>query len=111
MADELPPKTDRIDSVFRNGSMTVVGVLAAFSLGILTEWTVDPSPWKWADLAVVVPMIFGIAAQLLALKRLLHPDSLQAPVYARAIRLFLWGLGLLAAGVLLGVIADALAAF
>jgi len=109
MSDQLPPKTDRIDSVFRNGSMTVVGVLAAFSLGILTEWTVDPSPWKLGDVAVVAPMVAGIVAQLLALKRLLHPDSLDAAHYGRAIRLFLWGLGLLASGVMIGVIADALA--
>lgn len=108
MADELPPKADRIDSVFRNGSMTVVGVLAAFSLGILTEWTIDPSPWTLADLAIVTPMVAGIAAQLLALKRLLHPDSLDLAHYSRAIRTFLWGLGLLASGVMIGVIADGL---
>jgi len=111
MADEpVPPHGSerRIDSVFRNGSMTVVGVLAAFSLGILTEWTTaDATPWTLADLAIVAPMVAGIAAQLLALKRLLHPDSLNGPYYARAIRLFLWGLGLLASGVMIGVIVDA----
>jgi hypothetical protein len=114
MADDPVPhhgSERRIDSVFRNGSMTVVGVLAAFSLGILTEWTTgDGRPWKVADLAIVIPMVVGIAAQLLALKRLLHPDSLNMTCYARAIRLFLWGLGLLAAGVMVGVIADGLSA-
>jgi hypothetical protein len=106
MADEQPPKDGRIDSVFRNGSMTVVGVLTAFSLGILTQWTDDPTPWHWIDLIVVAPMVAGTAAQLIALKRLLQPSSLEARVYARAIRMFLWGLSLLAAGVLLGVIQD-----
>ncbi|UNK49138.1 hypothetical protein MNR01_15615 [Lysobacter sp. S4-A87] len=90
--------------------MTVVGVLAAFSLGILTQWTDDPEPWHLTDIGVVTPMVAGIAAQLVALKRLLHPDSLQASQYSRAIRMFLWGLGLLAAGVLIGVIQDGLAA-
>ena len=92
--------------------MTVVGVLAAFSLGILTEWTVaDSTPWKLADLAIVLPMVAGIAAQLLALKRLLHPQSLDAVHYGKAIRLFLWGLGLLSLGVMIGVVADAVVAF
>ncbi len=106
MADEPSPQSGQIDSVFRNGSMTVVGVLTAFSLGILTQWTDDPEPWHWIDLIVVAPMVAGIAAQLVALKRLLHPSSLEAPVYSRAIRMFLWGLSLLAAGVLLSVVQD-----
>ena len=106
MADEQPPKAGQIDSVFRNGSMTVVGVLTAFSLGIVTQWTDDPTPWHWIDLVVVAPMVAGTFAQLIALKRLLHPNSLDAAVYARAIRMFLWGLSLLAAGVLLGVVQD-----
>jgi hypothetical protein len=110
MADESPPQDGRIDSVFRNGSMTVVGVLTAFSLGILTQWTDDPTPWHWIDLIVVAPMVAGTAAQLIAMKRLLHPDSLDAAIYTRAIRLFLWGLSLLAAGVLLGVMQDAASA-
>lgn len=99
-----------IDATFRNGSMTVVGVLTAFSLGILTQWTDDPTPWQVFDLVVVAPMVAGIVAQLAALKRLLQPDSLLVTCYARAIRLFLWGLALLASGVLLGVLQDAVTA-
>ncbi len=86
--------------------MTVVGVLTAFSLGILMQRTEDPAPWHVSNLAVVLPMIAGIAVQLLALRRLLHPSSLSTHRYLRAIRLFLWGLGLLAAGVTLGVAQD-----
>ena len=101
---------ESVDPTFRNGSMTVVGVLAAFSLGILTQWTDDPTPWHVTDLAVVAPMVVGIAAQLVALKRLLHPDSLRIASYSRAIRLFLWGLVLLASGVVIGVAQDAITA-
>lgn len=104
-----PPEA-RIDATFRNGSMTVVGVLAAFSLGFLTQWTDDPKPWHRIDLAAVLPMVAGTVAQLLALKRLLHPDALRVPYYMRAIRLFLCGLVLLATGVLIGVAHDALTA-
>jgi hypothetical protein len=106
---DVPPRTPpRIDATFRNGSMTVVGVLAAFSLGILMQVTDDPAPWHATELIVVVPMATGIAAQLVALKRLLHPTALEMPRYLRAIRLFLSGLALLATGVVLGVVQDAI---
>lgn len=55
-------------------------------------------------------MAVGILAQLAALRRLLRPDSLVAAHYARAIRLFLCGVSLLATGVLFGVIQDAVTA-
>lgn len=104
------PSQPRIDATFRNGSMTVVGVLTAFSLGILMQWTDDPTPWHRSDLVVVAPMVAGIVAQLLALQRLLRPDSLEVPRYLRAVRLFLKGLVLLASGVVLGVLQDAITA-
>lgn len=104
-----PPEEPQIDSVFRNGSMTVVGVLAAFSLGILQQWTDDPTPWHWIDIIAVVPMGVGIVMQLRALKWLLQPDSLIQANYRRAIRQFLWGLALVSSGVMVGVLQDALA--
>lgn len=76
-----------IEATFRNGSMTVVGVLTAFSPGILMQRTDDPTPWQPADIVVVASMAVGILAQLAALRRLLRPDSLVAAHYARAIRL------------------------
>ena len=103
-----PPPEHRIDSTFRNGSMTVVGVLAAFSLGILQQWTDDPTPWHWVDVVAVVPMVLGIVMQLRSLKWLLQADSLVYGNYRRAIRQFLWGLGFVAAGVMVGVLQDAL---
>lgn len=90
--------------------MTVVGVLTAFSPGILMQRTDDPTPWQPADIVVVASMAVGILAQLAALRRLLRPDSLVAAHYARAIRLFLCGVSLLATGVLFGVIQDAVTA-
>ncbi len=107
-----PPSHDtspepQIDSVFRNGSMTVVGVLAAFSLGILQQWTDDPTPWHWADIVAVVPMGVGIVMQLRSLKWLLQPDSLIQANYRRAIRQFLWGLALVSSGVMVGAVQDA----
>lgn len=107
----VPREPERtVEATFRNGSMTVVGVLTAFSLGILMQRTDDPTPWHPADVIVVVPMAVGILAQLVALKRLLQPESLEVRHYSRAIRLFLWGVSLLAAGVLFGVIQDAITA-
>ncbi len=58
---EPPPQP--IKAVFRNGSVTVVGVIVGFSLAYLTSWASRPSPWELHDL-----------------------------IYDRAVRLFLIGL-------------------
>lgn len=102
-----PPPERRIDSTFRNGSMTVVGVLAGFSLGMLQQWADDPTPWHWADIVALVPMLLGIVMQLRSLKWLLQAESLLYAHYHRAIRQFLWGLGFVATGVTIGVLQDA----
>ncbi|CDX11295.1 hypothetical protein MPLB_1080124 [Mesorhizobium sp. ORS 3324] len=36
--DEQDPKEDLIEPVFRNGTVTIVGILLAFSLGFITHW-------------------------------------------------------------------------
>ena len=36
--------TERIEAVFRNGSVTVVGVIVGFSLTYVTSWASSPSP-------------------------------------------------------------------
>jgi uncharacterized membrane protein YiaA len=98
----------RIDATFRNGSVTVVGILVAFSLGFLTRWAANPLPWRYADALAVVPMVSGIAAQVMALARLLDPDSLQLAVYRRCRTVFLCGLGLVALGVAVALVLNVL---
>ena len=96
-----------IEAVFRNGSVTVVGVLAGFSLTFLTAWAANPLPWQLHDLIGIVPLAAGIVFQLVALAALLHPNSLQRARYDRAIRIFLIGLVLVGCGVALAIGIDA----
>ena len=98
---EEPPKP--IEAVFRNGSVTVVGVVVGFSLTYLTSWASRPSPWQLHDLIAIVPLAAGSVLQLLSLSALLHTNSLERPIYDRAVRLFLIGLVLVCVG-LVGVI-------
>ena len=103
------PEIERreIEAVFRNGSVTVVGVLTGFSLTFLTAWAANPLPWQWHDLAGIVPLAGGIVFEVIALAALLHPNSLERARYDRAIRLFLIGLILVGCGVALVIGIDA----
>lgn len=101
MSDEPP---QQIEAVFRNGSVTVVGVIVGFSLTYLTSWASNPSPWQLHDLIGIVPLAAGVILQLFSLSALLHTNSLERPVYDRAVRLFLIGLVLVCVG-LVGVLA------
>jgi hypothetical protein len=108
MSDRSSGEPD-IDAVFRNGSITVVGVIAGFSLTFLTAWAANPLPWQLHDLFGIVPLAVGIVFQLISLSALLHPSSLQRARYDRAIRLFLTGLVLASLGVVAALAADAIA--
>jgi hypothetical protein len=98
---EHPP--ERIEAVFLNGSVTAVGVVVGFSPTYLTSWASRPSPWQLHDLIAIVPLAAGSVLQLLSLSALLHTNSLERPIYDRAVRLFLIGLVLVCVS-LVGVI-------
>jgi hypothetical protein len=100
-------KGEDIQAVFRNGSVTVVGVVAGFSLSFLTAWAANPLPWQFQDIFGIVPLIVGIAFQIFSLSALLHPNSLERARYDRAIRLFLIGLTLVSIGVVIAIGIDA----
>jgi len=111
VAEEVPPGgPQKIDATFRNGSITVVGVLVGFSLTFLTSWALSPQPWKVVDLLGLVPMLAGVALQLWALAALLDVDSLEIRRYRPAIRHSLTGLILVGAGVTIAIVLDALRA-
>jgi hypothetical protein len=80
-----------INETFRNGSITAVGVLLAFSLGYLTEWALNDEAWRAADVLAFGPMVVGAALQVRGLASLLQPESLEAVRHRRAIAVFLWG--------------------
>ncbi|MBA1143841.1 hypothetical protein [Mesorhizobium neociceri] len=105
---EHDPKEELIETIFRNGSITVVGILLAFSLGFVTHWAANPMPWGLYDLLAVVPIVVGIALQMRALSSLLNVSSLRRPLYERANRIFMSGLILTACGVGLAILLDVL---
>ncbi|AZO69793.1 MULTISPECIES: hypothetical protein [unclassified Mesorhizobium] len=104
--DNHDPKDDLIEPVFRNGTVTTVGILLAFSLGFITHWAANPIPWQTYHLIAVLPILAGIALQMRALAMLLDTKSLQRPVYARANRIFISGLVFTASGVGLAILLD-----
>jgi hypothetical protein len=95
-----------VDSAFRNGSMTAIGVVLGFSLGFFSRWAALPGQWSAADLVAVAAISLGIALQIKSLADLLRVESLQRANYERAVRFFLAGLVLVAVGVVLAVFAD-----
>jgi hypothetical protein len=98
----------RIDSTFRNGSVTAVGVILGFSLGFLSQWASNPIAWSAVDIAAAAPIITGIGLQGKAFADLLSTQSLILANYDRARRIFLIGLGLVAGGVAVAIILDIL---
>jgi hypothetical protein len=101
-------QSERIDAVFRNGSVTVVGVVTGFSLTFVTAWATNPVPWQLSDLFGIVPLAAGVVLQLVALTALLHPDSLERPRYDRAVNIFVAGLVFVAVGIAIVIAFDAL---
>ena len=62
MADRQPDGDERVEILFRNGTITVVGIVVAFSLGFLTHWAANPIPWQQSHLVAVAPIIRHRAA-------------------------------------------------
>ena len=100
---KAPSSDERIDATFRNGSITAVGILTGFSLGYVSQWVSDPSPWDLSDLFAVCPLILGIILQVMALAALLSASSLYLAHYNRAKTMFLVGLALTALGMTIAV--------
>ena len=105
---EPQPARKQIDSTFRNGSVTAIGVVLAFSLGFLNNWSSLPTAWIPEDLIAVALIAGGIAFQIWAMAGMLSVASLEVPVYQRIVRIFLIGLTLVALGVLMAIGGDSL---
>jgi hypothetical protein len=101
-------ETAKIDSTFRNGSLTAVGVVVGFSLGFLSRWAGLPGTWSNVDLVAVVAITVGIGLQIKALADLLGVASLERSRYERCVRIFLTGLVIVSLGVVLAIFADLL---
>jgi hypothetical protein len=106
LSEDEPAEAGEISATFRNGSVTVVGVLAAFSLGFLTAWAANPVPWGIKDSFALIPILAGVAFQMWSLAALLDYRSLQLPRYRRAITHFMIGLILVGVGVAVALAVD-----
>jgi hypothetical protein len=104
--DEQNPREDLVETIFRNGTITVVGVLLAFSLGFVSQWAANPLPWKLEDIFAIGPLLIGIVLQMRALAMLLRMDCLRRRVFERANRIFMTGVVLTAAGVGMAILLD-----
>ena len=101
---------ERIESSFRHGSITAVGVFSAFSLGFLTAWGANPIPWGLKDLFALIPIVLGVILELTSLAKLLDPRCLELPRYKQAVRFFLAGMILVSVGVAAALVVDVLSA-
>lgn len=104
--EEQKTPTDRIEGIFRSGSMTVVGIILGFSMGFICDWSSSPQEWHRIDLLAVVPIVIGIALQIKSLANLLSLRSLERDYYNRSKNIFLWGLFFVALGVTSAIIID-----
>jgi len=106
MPKDSDEPSERIDSTFRNGSITAIGVVVGFSLGFLSRWSALPGEWSATDLISVALITVGLGLQVKSLADLLLVTSLELKRYNRSIRYFLTGLTLVALGVIFAVFAD-----
>ncbi|MBB4189087.1 hypothetical protein GGE07_005767 [Sinorhizobium terangae] len=80
-----------IEVVFRNGTLTVIGIVLSFSLGFLSQWAANPLLWEMVNLPTIVLFSAGIACQVKALLILIEHDSIKKRVYDRSKRWFSYG--------------------
>jgi hypothetical protein len=105
-AEKIGKEPERIDSTFRNGSLTAIGVVVGFSLGFLSSWATSDGEWNRVDLVSVCFLLVGISLKIRALAGMLGVRSLILSRYERLIRIFMIGLMFTAAGVFLAVFGD-----
>ena len=106
MSADSQSEPERIESSFRHGTITAVGVVTAFSLGFLTAWGSNPLPWGIKDLLALVPIAVGVIFEMVSLAKLLDPSCLEVPRYKQAVRIFLVGMLLVAIGVAAALVVD-----
>ena len=95
-----------VELLFRNGTLTVSGIVLSFSLGFVTQWTNNPIPWGLQDLPTVLLLSAGIVLQIMSLVRLLRHDSVRRSKYDRATRTMILGVSVTGAGVISGMVVD-----
>lgn len=96
----------KVELLFRNGTLTVVGIMLAFSLNFITQWANNPLPWTLIDLPTLVLISIGILVQAIALTRLLRHDSVIKRQFDRASSIFVAGVFITAVGAISAIFID-----
>ncbi len=110
-AAALPAEEEeRIEAVFRNGTITAFGITVSFTLGFLAQWASSPGVWRFYDLVPLVAIFIGAALQVRALALLLPMESLAKKIYDRATKLYLIGFAMTGVGVVAAVAFDVVSA-
>lgn len=95
-----------VEMLFRNGTLTVSGILLSFSLSFVTQWANNPIPWLLTDLPTVVLLSAGIVCQIIALVKLLRHDFVKRSMYDKATRYMVAGVALTGGGVISAMVID-----
>jgi hypothetical protein len=95
-----------VEMLFRNGTLTVSGILLSFSLSFVTQWANNPVAWTLTDLPTVILLSAGIVCQITALVKLLRHDSVKRTMYDRATRYMVAGVSLTGTGVISAMVID-----
>jgi hypothetical protein len=95
-----------IETLFRNGTLTVVGIVLSFSLGFLSQWANNPLPWSLIDAPPVLLLCAGIVWEIVALIGLLKPAALKKHVFEKANKRFVTGVILTSSGVFCAIVID-----
>jgi len=95
-----------VETLFRNGTLTVVGIVLSFSLGFLAQWGANPLPWRLWDAPPVLALAIGIVFQFRGLWLLLKIESLKRNIFEKANRAFFIGAVTTGAGVFLAILVD-----
>jgi len=103
-----PDQPERIDSTFRSGSLTAVGIILGFSLTFLSRWAANPNEWSRIDIVPLILLGAGIGIQLKAFSNLMSRDSVLVTYYDRTQRLFMIGLVVLTLGIAAALANDVL---
>lgn len=114
MAEEAetaaPAEDEKIEAVFRNGTITAFGITVSFTLGFLAQWASSAGAWRVYDLGPLAAIFLGAMLQVRALALLLPIESLAKRTYDRATRIYLVGFALTGCGVLSAVSFDVVSA-
>ena len=103
-----PDPDEKIDSTFRNGTLTAAGIILGFSLNFISRWVSNPNDWSRIDILPLVFLLLGIGIQVKVFSDFLSRDSLLIANYDRARRLFILGLLAVAVGMGIALVSDIL---